>query len=452
TRSGLSGILADEMGLGKTLQTLAMLQALEAESEEAAPVLIVCPTSLLGNWCQEAARFTPDLKTVRHHGPRRARKAEALLKHQLIVTSYGLLVRDLDLFKELSLRAVVLDEASAIKNPKTKTALAVCELEAPFRVALTGTPIENSARDIWSIMRFVSPGYLGEHADFQERYEGPLSAEGGAPVEVRRRFRKRLEPFILRRTKREVASELPEKIEKTLFCPLSDQQKKVYTDVLRQGREKADDLRRGNPGAAHMTMLTTLLRLRQVCCDLRLLNLPEKALEGTPGDLSSKMVALTELLDSMRDSGHRALIFSQFVGVLKLIQEAVAGLGLEHCYLDGQTRNRAEEVKRFQTSDIPVFLISLKAGGYGLNLTAADTVIHFDPWWNPAVEAQATDRAHRIGQENVVTAYKFIAQDTVEEKILRLQRKKRDVIDAALDDEQPLMQGLTTADLEEVLK
>jgi len=449
TNRGLSGILADEMGLGKTLQSLSVIQALHAAAEDDSPTsLIVCPTSLLDNWCQEAARFTPDLKTVKLHGTKRDRIWKEAAKADLVVTSYGLLVRDLEKFQSEAWLGIFLDEASAIKNAKTKNAQAAYQVGGRFRFALTGTPIENSVRDIWSIMQFVAPGYLGSHQTFKERYEQALSSEGGAPPEIVNRFRRRLNPFILRRTKRRVATELPDRLEKVLTCPLTETQRNTYTSILRAGREKVLEARDQGEGVARMTMLTTLLRLRQVCCDVRLLGGDTTKLNDPSGKLNS----MRELLEETTAGGHRILIFSQFVSMLKLLSEELKSQELDYCYLDGQTTGRQQEVDRFQNGNASAFLISLKAGGYGLNLTAADTVIHFDPWWNPAVEAQATDRAHRIGQQNVVTAYKLIAEDTVEEKILRLQRRKRQVIDAALDDDQPMMQGLTSKDLEEVLE
>lgn len=451
TERGLSGILADEMGLGKTLQSLATLQALHAvqpESEAPASV-IVCPTSLLDNWCREAARFTPELRVLKIHGAKRDRLWKEAAKADLLVTSYGMLVRDLKRFQERSPLAVFLDEASAIKNPTTKNAQAAFQLGGQYRFALTGTPVENSVRDLWSIMQFVAPGYLGSHKAFKERYEVALASEVGAPPALSERLRRRLRPFILRRTKRSVARELPDRIEKVISCELSKEQRDTYTSLLRAGREKVVEARDQGAGVARITMLTTLLRLRQVCCDLRLLKGSGSGEERPP---SGKMDAVRELLEEAHAGGHRVLIFSQFVSMLKLLQVEAESLGLAHCYLDGQSRDRQAEVDRFQKGETPLFLISLKAGGYGLNLTAADTVIHFDPWWNPAVEAQATDRAHRIGQKNVVTSYKLITEDTVEEKILRLQRRKRQVMDAALDDEQPLMQGLTSSDLEELLE
>jgi SNF2 family DNA or RNA helicase len=295
-------------------------------------------------------------------------------------------------------------------------------------------------------MNFVMPGYLGSRADFRERYEQPLT-RGPAP-EIQRRLSRRLQPFLLRRRKRDVAKDLPEKIEQVVPCDLTSAQRSAYDGLLREIQQGLGTRAKGaNAGAVRMQMLTGLLRLRQVCCDLRLVGL-----ERPEDDSSAKLDLLTELLEEAIDGEHRVLVFSQFVSMLRIVRERLEKLAVPFCYLDGGTKDRQDVVNRFQgDAAIPVFLISLKAGGVGLNLSAADTVIHFDPWWNPAVEAQATDRAHRIGQTRVVTAYKLIARDTVEEKILRLQDKKRAAIDAAIDSEEPLMSGLSAEELEELL-
>jgi superfamily II DNA or RNA helicase len=436
----LGGILADEMGLGKTVQALAFLRL-----QRGAPTLIVCPTSLLANWQREAERFTPELKVLLIDGANRPEKIARLPQYDLGLTSYGLLRRDVELYAGLSLDSVVLDEAQHIKNPDTQNAQAAFSLRARQRFVLTGTPMENSVRDLWSLMNFVAPGYLGSRADFRERYEKPLTTNP-EPV-LRHRLARRLRPFLLRRRKVDVARELPAKIEQVVPCELGPTQRATYNALLREiqqgiGADAALD------GATRMKMLTGLLRLRQACCDLRLLGLPPNEQSAS----SAKLDLLDELLEEIMDGGHRVLVFSQFVKMLDLVRERLAANGTEHCYLAGLTKNRQQEVDRFQNDGtIPVFLISLKAGGVGLNLSAADTVIHFDPWWNAAVEAQATDRAHRIGQTRVVTSYKLIARDTVEEKILHLQKRKRDLARAMLETEEPLMAGLTTKDLAELL-
>ena len=438
--NNLGGILADEMGLGKTVQTLAFLRAHQGNG----PALIVCPTSLVTNWQNEAQKFTPELKKLVLEGANRASLFSSIKAADIVITSYALLRRDIDDLQTFQFSTAVLDEAQHIKNPETQNAQSAFALRAQHRFVLTGTPMENSVRDLWSIMNFALPGYLGPHKDFRERYELPL-ARGAAP-EVQRRLSRRLQPFLLRRKKRDVAKDLPEKIEQVVPCSLTSSQRSAYDALLREiqsglGTSGA----KINAGAQRMKMLTGLLRLRQVCCDLRLVGLEKE-------NPSAKLELLDELLGEAIDGEHRVLVFSQFVSMLHLVRDRLKERDLSFCYLDGSTKQRQEEVNRFQNDDsIPVFLISLKAGGVGLNLSAADTVIHFDPWWNPAVEAQATDRAHRIGQTRVVTAYKLITRDTVEEKILKLQEKKRAAIDAAIDSEEPLMNGLTTEELEELL-
>lgn len=437
----LGGILGDEMGLGKTVQTLALLRVRRGNGA----ALIVCPTSLLVNWQREAARFTPELRVVMIDGANRADKIEQLSSYDLGLTSYGLLRRDAELYSRFHFDSVVLDEAQHIKNPDTQNAQAAFTLRARQRFVLTGTPMENSVRDLWSLMNFVVPGYLGSRADFRERYEKPLTNRA-EPV-LQRRLARRLRPFLLRRKKADVAQELPAKIEQVVPCDLGPAQRTTYDALL---REIQQGLGSGavNNGTRRMKMLTGLLRLRQVCCDLRLLGLPPNDAAGA----SAKLDLLDELLEEIVDGGHRVLIFSQFVKMLDLLKERLIASATDFCYLAGLTTNRQEQVDRFQNEEaIPVFLISLKAGGVGLNLSAADTVIHFDPWWNAAVEAQATDRAHRIGQTRVVTSYKLIARDTVEEKILKLQNRKRELANAMLENEEPLMSGLTSQDLEELL-
>jgi superfamily II DNA or RNA helicase len=442
--TNLGGILADEMGLGKTVQTLAFLRAQKVGRDSVEPALIVCPTSLVTNWQSEAQKFTPELKTLVLEGPNRAALFKSIDAADIVITSYALLRRDIEELRTFQFSTAVLDEAQHIKNPETQNAQSAFALRAKHRFVLTGTPMENSVRDLWSIMNFSLPGYLGPHKDFRERYELPL-ARGAAP-DVQRRLSRRLQPFLLRRKKRDVAKDLPEKIEQVVPCDLTSSQRSAYDALLREiqsglGTSNA----KTNAGAQRMKMLTGLLRLRQVCCDLRLVGLEKP-------EPSAKLELLDELLGEAIDGEHRVLVFSQFVSMLHLVRDRLEARNVTYCYLDGSTKHRQEEVTRFQSDDtIPVFLISLKAGGVGLNLSAADTVIHFDPWWNPAVEAQATDRAHRIGQTRVVTAYKLITRNTVEEKILKLQQKKRTAIDAALDSEEPLMNGLTTEELEDLL-
>ncbi len=445
---GLGGILADEMGLGKTLQSLALIAALRRQWP-GRPALVVCPKSLLGNWCAEAARFAPDLTCLTLEGARRKNQFAACKDAHIVITSYQLLARDIDQHRTMEWGAVILDEAGFIRNPDTLAAKAARELTAAARFGLTGTPIENGVRDLWSLMEFAVPGYLGPRKEFAERYETPLAAGGNAPLMAR--LRRRMAPYILRRLKSDVAKDLPSKIEIIHACELNSVQRDLYASLMREGAAKVMDAESvKNQNQARMHLLTTLLRLRQTCCDPRLL--PMELPKAASAEESGKVEAVAELLDEIRDGGHSVIIFSAFASMLRLLEDTVKTAGLGYCLLDGQTRDRTARVQSFQNDpDKRVFLISLKAGGYGLNLTKADTVIHFDPWWNPAVEAQATDRAHRIGQSRAVTIYKLITTGTIEEKILRLQQRKRGLMDAALDDEAPLMDGLSDADLRELL-
>ena len=485
--NGFGGILADEMGLGKTLQTLAFLRSLRSaecgvRSEDYAtpsstpnsalrtPHLIVCPTSLVFNWVAEAKKFTPTLKVLALQGPDRHAQFDEITASDVVVTSYALIRRDADRYRGLEFDTVALDEAQHIKNRQTQNAQAVKAVKARHRIVLTGTPLENSALDLWSIFDFLMPGYLGTAKDFHERYELPIARDKNP--EAQTRLARRLRPFLLRRLKQDVASDLPAKLEQVTYCELTSDQRAVYQQVIEASRKEVLEAV-GAQGVARsrMVVLTALLRLRQICCDLRLLKLKERG-EGVTasGDdipasatllsadappqsaASGKLEMFGELLEEVIDGGHRLLVFSQFVGMLTLLKERLTAEGIEFCYLDGSTTNRAAVVERFQTdASIPVFLISLKAGGVGLNLTGADTVIHFDPWWNPAVEDQATDRTHRIGQTRVVTSYKLITRDTVEEKILRLQNRKREIIRATIGGEEEFAASLSWEEIQELL-
>jgi superfamily II DNA or RNA helicase len=492
--NGFGGILADEMGLGKTLQTLAHLNLWRQASLPAvepgfqpggrpaeaatrmkahevgsvatpapggrmppstagkdarryAPHLIVCPTSLVFNWVAEAKKFTPGLKILALSGPDRHTKFDQIATSDIVVTSYALIRRDADKYREIEFDTVVLDEAQHIKNRQTQNAQAVKAVRAQHRLVLTGTPLENSVLDLWSIFDFLMPGYLGTAKDFRERYELPIAKEKN--VEVQARLARRLRPFLLRRLKKDVAADLPAKLEQVSFCELTPDQRNVYQQVIEASRKEVLEAV-GAQGVAksRMVVLTALLRLRQVCCDLRLLKLENV----NPANASGKLEMFGELLEEVIDGGHRVLVFSQFVGMLTLLKERLAEEGIEYCYLDGSTTDRAKVVEKFQsTTTIPVFLISLKAGGVGLNLTGADTVVHFDPWWNPAVEDQATDRAHRIGQTKVVTSYKLITRDTVEEKILLLQNRKREIIEATIGGEEEFAAALSWEEIQELL-
>jgi len=463
--NGFGGILADEMGLGKTLQTLAHLdQTRNAErgtrsdlghpprdsvpcSAPRTPHLIVCPTSLVFNWVAEARKFTPELKVLALHGSERHAKFDQISNHDLVVTSYALIRRDAEKYRELEFDTVVLDEAQHIKNRQTQNAQAVKAVRSQHRIVLTGTPLENSVLDLWSIFDFLMPGYLGTAKDFRERYELPITKEQNR--EAQSRLARRLRPFLLRRLKQEVAKDLPAKLEQVSFCELTAEQRSVYQQLIEATRKEVlEAVGAQGEACTRMVALNALLRLRQACCDLRLLKLDNVKDENTSG----KLDLFGELLEEAIDGGHRVLVFSQFVSMLTLLKERLEAEEIEYCYLDGSTTNRAAVVEQFQKNDsIPVFLISLKAGGVGLNLTGADTVIHFDPWWNPAVEDQATDRAHRIGQTRVVTSYKLIARDTVEEKILTLQNRKREIIQATLGGEEEFTAALSWQEIQELL-
>ncbi len=418
-------LLADDMGLGKTLQTIACIEHFFSTYSQPSPVLIVMTTSLLGNWKSEFARFAPSRRVITLHGAQRDSLRETIQPDDVILTTYSTLARDLAWHLRQSYSLAVIDEASLIRNPDTDHSKAVAKINANHRIALTGTPVENSARDLWSIFRFIQPGWLGTRKDFQDRYETPLQAP-----ETRHQaatlLRLKTSPFILRRTKSEVAPELPSKIMIDEFCELSRDQLTTYREIQKQGLQMIDQIRAsGQTAAARMQSLTTLLRLRQSCCDLALFD-SEKLRELPIPRRSAKLERLLEITESSVAAGSRILVFSQFQKQLIEIETTLRDANVSSIRLDGQTRDRQALVETFQSADGPsVFLISLKAGGYGLNLTAADVVVHFDPWWNPAAEDQATDRAHRIGQTKPVTVFRLLTRNTVEEKVIRLQTTKK---------------------------
>jgi len=449
-RGAFGGILADEMGLGKTLQMLVWL-ALERAHPDARgkPALIVCPTSLVYNWAEEAQRFMPGLKLAVNSGADRHARWGDLANADVIVTSYALLRRDVERFCAQTYSALVLDEAQHIKNHSTQNALAAKRIAAQNRFVLTGTPMENSVTDLWSIMDFLMPGYLGPYEAFRRRYEQPIAQDGEEGLAAQARLRRKLKPFLLRRLKRDVAKELPPKIERVAWCGLTPDQAEVYRQTLEFSRRHIADLvAQQGVSASRMEVLKTLLRLRQVCCHLDLLKLPDLN-SAAP---SAKLDLFFELLDEALDGGHRVLVFSQFVSMLTILRGALEQRGLRYSYLDGSTKDRMEAVRTFNRErEIPVFLISLKAGGTGLNLTGADTVIHFDPWWNPAVEDQATDRAYRIGQQRTVYSIKLLTRDTVEEKVLALQRRKQALISATVTADEDVVGKMSWEDIRELL-
>ena len=442
-RNGLGGVLADEMGLGKTLQALTLLRAAR---EGGGPCLVVCPASLLENWRREAARFAPDLQVFVHHGASRLAAAGGLAGRDLVITSYGTLARDRGLFEAAEFACIVGDEAQHVKNRRSQNARALRSLRARGRFLLTGTPVENSLDDLRSLFEFVLPGYL-------ERV--PQGARAEERIWHDERLRAKTAPYILRRTKLAVAPELPARIEQVIWCAPEAAQAELYRSFQERSERELIDLEASGAGEASLRLaaLTQLLRLRQICCDPRLV---EKA--GGPGggpfDGSAKLESFREILAEAVDGGHRILVFSQFTSLLALLREELDLQGTPHCYLDGSMAAgaRQAEIDRFQASaDVPVFLLSLKAGGSGLNLTGADTVVHFDPWWNPAAEAQATDRAHRIGQTRVVTSYKLVCPGTVEERVLALQDEKRALLAGVFEASDAVSEKLSLADLRSLL-
>ncbi len=445
------GILADEMGLGKTLQTIASIVHFKQSGDGlGAPVLVTAPTSLLGNWMAELKRFAPGLRCLQFHGSGRDKLREGFDTHDVIVTSYGTLVRDLAFHLGREYRLIVADEASLLRNPDAELSKAFAKLRARARLALTGTPVENRMQDLWSIFRFIAPGYLGSRQDFKERYEQSTGGPGSAaPAGLHQRLRLRTSPFVLRRTKDQVAKDLPDKVEIDEWLDLSGEQAELYASLARAGLEEVERIRdKQGEGAGRMHLLTLLLRLRQVCVDPGLLDLEKEQRQA-----AVKIERLLAILEERSETGLKTLVFSQFATNLRRIQERLSGTSSQVFRIDGSTRKRQELIDSFQSIAGPaVFLISLKAGGYGLNLTAADAVIHLDPWWNPAVEAQATDRAHRIGQTRPVTVYRLLTRGTVEERVRRMQDHKRAVINAATGDADVLPSNWTTEDIESLLR
>ncbi len=441
---GAGGILADDMGLGKTITTLAFLLR-RKEKEGPAPSLVVCPTSVATNWVREAARFTPGLRVVLHHGPSRERSAEPIADCDIVVTTYALLRRDLEALAAIRFRCVVLDEAQNIKNADSATTRAAGRLDATMRLALTGTPIENRLRELWSLASFTNPGILGTSRTFETRFERPIATDRASPLAGQ--LRAIVRPFLLRRTKGEVLRELPPKTEIDRIVTLVRADKRMYDALAHSLRASvARDVQK-REGFSSLSVFTALMRLRQMACDPRLV---DARLEHE-GAESAKRLAFLELVRELVAEGRRALVFSQFVQLLTLWRRDLDREGIAYEYLDGQTTKRDEVVARFQEGTAPLFLISLKAGGAGLNLTAADTVIHCDPWWNPAVEDQATDRAYRIGQDKPVTVVRLVARGTIEEKILSLKAKKRELTRAVIGDDARALEGLTEEDVRTLL-
>jgi len=422
------GILADDMGLGKTIQTLAHLSRLKESGKMTNKSLIVMPTSLISNWKKEAEKFTPNLKVLSLHGSDRADKFSEMDDYDILLTTYPLITRDEDIFKKQKFMYIILDEAQKIKNHKTKMAIALKGFKSEHRLALSGTPIENHLGELWSIFGFIMPGFLDTISAFKKDYQSPIEKDNS--LERQNILNKRVKPFVIRRTKEKVANELPAKSEVIKYTQFGDKQSKLYESIRVTMEKKVREavLAKGI-GSSHITILDALLKLRQVCCDPSLLKLDQaKKIQE-----SAKLELFLDLIDELLESGRKILVFSQFTSMLSIIETKIKEKKVSYTKLTGSTIKREEAIERFTSGNADIFLISLKAGGVGLNLTEADTVIHYDPWWNPAVENQATDRAYRIGQNKAVFVYKLIVENTIEQKILEMQERKRKLQDSIYD-------------------
>lgn len=440
-RFGFGGCLADDMGLGKTVIALALLESRRLEADR--PSLVVVPKSLVFNWKREAARFTPELRVLDHTGTQRASHPAPLGEHDVVITTYGTLRRDIEMLSGVEFDYIILDEAQAIKNATSESAKAARALDGKHLLAMSGTPVENHLGELWSLFEFLNPGMLGVSSAFRNGRN-----DIGIPDDdVRALLARALRPFILRRTKEQVASDLPPKLEQTVECELEAPQRKIYDDLVRHYRSELMGLvAEKGIAKSKIQILEALLRLRQAACHPGLLD------PSTPSGDSAKFQLLFEMLDDVLGAGKKALIFSQFTTLLGLLGKELTKRGVTFEYLDGKTRDRQKRVDRFQNDkECPLFLISLKAGGVGLNLTAAEYVFLLDPWWNPAVEAQAIDRSHRIGQEQRVFAYRIVARDTIEEKVVELQHRKRELADAIITADNSLIRSIDKDDLELLL-
>lgn len=443
---GLGGILADDMGLGKTLQVISLLKY-DREHLGQAPSIVVVPTSLVYNWCSEVQKFAPDLSITAVVGskPERQQLIKTGLDGDILVTSYALIRRDIEEYKQQKFRYCILDEAQHIKNPASQAAKAVKQISAQHRLGLTGTPMENNLTELWSVFDFILPGYLGSHGKFVENYESPIAKGDNDKLSALSRH---IKPFVLRRLKQDVLRELPEKIEHVIEAELTEDQKKLYIAYLEQAKgEIMNEIVQSGFAKSQIKILSVLTRLRQLCCH------PSLFIEDYTGE-SGKLQLLKEIVQDSIEAGHRLLIFSQFTSMLAIIRKWFEQEEIDYLYLDGSTPadERMRLVRRFNNGDGKVFLLSLKSGGTGLNLTGADTVIHYDPWWNPAVEDQATDRAYRIGQTKNVHVMKLVTHGTIEEKILSLKERKRQLVDAVIQTGETLITKLTQQDLEELFR
>lgn len=446
----LGGILADDMGLGKTLQVLAHILTEKNSKRLATPCLIVVPTTLLSNWQTEINKFTPSLSSLLLVGPKRDKLYQQVNSYDIVITSYGIMTRDVKKLAECAFHMFILDEAQTIKNAKTRTAQAASAIPAQLRLCLSGTPIENHLGELWSLFNFLMPGFLGHQKQFEQVYQVPI--ERLKDPERQTDLSARVSPFMLRRTKSEVAKELPEKTEITQLIELNESQANVYETIrMTMSNEIQKAFEKTNQSSANKIIIgNALLRLRQVCCHPALLNL--EALDNTAE--SAKLNWLTTVLPNMVEEGRRILLFSSFTSMLTIIKDHLDTMQIDSITLTGKTpaNKRGALIDRFQTGNVPVFLISLKAGGAGINLTAADTVIHFDPWWNPAAESQASDRAHRIGQDKKVFVYKLITKGTVEQRIQKLQKHKHALAQSIFDGQGNISSVLNDTQWQSFLK
>ncbi len=442
------GCLADDMGLGKTIQTLALLQRVKEENDELGNVnsasLLIMPTSLIYNWEMEARRFTPKLRILNYTGTNRDKNVAQFKDYDLVLTSYGITRLDVDLLKSFYFNYLILDESQAIKNPDAHIAHAVKSLKSKYRLILTGTPIENSTLDLWSQISFINPGLLGRETFFRNEFLNPIEKKGD--VDKTQKLYTLIKPFVMRRQKWQVATELPKKIESVKYCSMTDEQEQLYEEIKSFYRNKVLNMvEEEGIGKSHFLLLQGLTQLRQIANHPKMV---DDAYTGYSGKMEDVMYMITNAIGK----GHKILIFSQFVKHLTILKQHLTKENMRFAYLDGGTKNRQEQVELFQENDqIPLFLISLRAGGLGLNLTKADYVFILDPWWNPAVEAQAVDRAHRIGQKNTVFTYKFITKNTVEEKILKLQHSKLRLANDLISTEESFVKSLSRDDIAAIL-
>ena len=443
---GFAGILADDMGLGKTLQTLAHILLEKEAGRLDAPALVVAPTSLMGNWQAEAARFTPGLRVLLLHGPERLARFDDIGRYDLVLTTYALLPRDEERLRAQRFHLLILDESQYIKNSRAKAAQTATLLQATHRLCLTGTPLQNHLGELWAQFHFLLPGLLGDEKSFNADFRKPIEKLGDG---ARNAFLiQRIKPFLLRRTKDKVAKELPAKTEMVREVELAGAQRDLYETVrLAMDKKVRAAIAAKGVARSQIVILEALLKLRQVCCDPRLVAAVGGKKSAAP---SAKLAELMEMVEALLDEGRKILVFSQFTSMLALIEAELRARAIGYALLTGETKDRSGQVAAFQGGQVPLFLISLKAGGVGLNLTAADTVIHYDPWWNPAAENQATDRAWRIGQDKPVFVYKLIAKGTLEEKIQEMQRRKADLADAVLAQGAAHSLALTQDDLQAI--